>query len=229
MIRHVEYCKGAGGSYHDTTTTTTSSTSSAHGNSGSKHNDITDSKHHTHLSTRSTSDDNSSEGKDTTKRFSIPHIKIATPDIGSTATKKKAATDTKPFTPFSPIRIPLPGNDFTEKKTTHSTKLSHLTPTISDSTDGDPKVGVSPTNHHRSRSVDKSSSTHTKPPFFPPPHIIVNTNEHSSDTRSSSHKDFGRGLLSSSPSPSDLGSDIRSKVDSFIRNSMGGVRHGIFG
>jgi hypothetical protein len=205
--------------YHDTTTTT----SSAHGNSGSKHNDNTDSKHHTHRSTRSASDDNSSEGKDTTKRFSIPHIKIATPDIGSTA------TDTKPFTPFSPIRIPLPSNDFTEKKTTHSTKLSHLAPTISDSTDEDPKVGVSPTNHHHSRSVDKSSSTHTKPPFFPPPHIIVNTKEHSSDTRSSSHTDFGRGLLSSSPSPSDLGSDIRSKVDSFIRNSLGGVRHGIFG
>jgi hypothetical protein len=100
--------------------------------------------------------------------------------------------------------IPLPGNDFTGKKTTtHSTKLS-----TSDSTDQDPKVDVSPTNHH-SRSVDKNSSTDTKP-FFPlPPHIIVNTNEHSSDTRSSSHKDFSRGLLSSSQS--DLGSDIRSK------------------
>jgi hypothetical protein len=208
--------------YHDTTTTT----SSAHGNSGSKHNDNTDSKHHTHRSTRSTSD-NSSEGKDTTKRFSIPHIKIATADIGSTATKKKAATDTKPFTPFSHIRIPLPGNDFTGKTTTtHSTKLS----TSDSTTDEDPKVGVSPTNHHR-RSVDKSSSTHTKP-FFPPPHIIVNAKEHSSDTRSSSHTDFSRGLLSSSSSsqsPSDLGSDIRSKVDSFIRNNLGGVRHGLFG
>ena len=205
--------------YHDTSTTT----SSAHGNSGSKHNDNTDSKHHTHRSMRSTSD-NSLEGKDTTKPFSIPHIKIATADIGFSATKKKAATDTKPFTPFSPIRIPLPGNDFTEKKTIHSTKLS-----TSDSTDEDPREGVSATNHHHSRSVDKSSSTHTKLPLFPPPHIIVNTNGHSSDIRSSSHTDFGRGLLSSSPSPSGLGSDIRSKVDSFIRNSPGGVRHGLFG
>lgn len=191
--------------FHDTT-------SSAHSNSGSKDKGSQDSKRHTHSSTR-TITDNGSEDKDTKQPILPSHINIINADNGSTEKKKassiskvditptndnarsqgkiSSSSDTKRFTPFPPIRIPLSNNDFTGKMTMHSTKLS---------------AGEG----HKSSSSHSITST--------PPHII-STNHVNAGIKSFSRTDDSSKLLLSS----ELGSVIRNKVDSLLKNSIRGI------
>jgi hypothetical protein len=85
------------------------------------------------------------------------------------------------------------------------------------------KVDFFPTNDGSS-SKHKRSSSDTKI-LFPPPHIIVSNNHGSSNAGSSSHIDESSKVSSSS----DFGLGIRNKVNSIIRDTLGGVRHSYFG
>jgi hypothetical protein len=233
--------------YHD-------NTKSSHGNSGSKHDDSTDSKPHTLSSTRTVTH-SSSEDK-------LPHIKkIIATDNESTAKKTTSSTkvhridstndDPKPPKPHS-TKTTSDGSSTTKKKISSTklirtadsgsddkpksdTKLPHIKKIIatdnestankkkSSSTSGESSSGYKKSPNTESSSDHAADSGTTGKKKTKSDIATTNDDSHSKKVKSSHTDDDSKSLSS------DLGSAIRNKVDSIIRDSMGEVGHNLFG
>jgi hypothetical protein len=181
-------------------------TKSSHGNSDSKHDDSTDNKPHTR--TKSVTDSRSED--------KIPRIKFIATDNDSTAKKKTSSTkvdstndDPKPTKPRSTKTI-SDGSSTAKKKTSSTNDES------SSKDKSDPNTESSSDHLADSGSnLKKRTKSGT----------TVSTNDDGN-----SKKDKGSRVNDDSESSlPDLGSTIRNKVDSIIRDSLGEVRHSLFG
>jgi len=204
------------------------------GNSGSKHDNSDDSIHHSHTSTRTVSDD-SSKAKST----SIPtsFIRITFTDNDSTGKKstdssKSSRSDSvddnsKPSSHRTTTSSGDSDSSATKKKTSSNTKLvrAHTTDDSS-SKDNSDSAAKSSSHDGRSSSHNTDNGSTKKKKTTTKSDIARTTNDDSSSKKvRSSHNndDDGDSKSSSSASSSDLGSSIGNKVNSIVRNSLGGL------
>jgi hypothetical protein len=204
------------------------------GNSGSKHDNSDDSIHHSHTSARTVSDDSSK-----VKSTSIPtsFIRITFTDNDSTGKKstdssKSSRSDSvddnsKPSSHRTTTSSGDSDSSATKKKTSSNTKLVRIHATDdSSSKDNSDSAAKSSSHDARSSSHDTDNGSTKKKKTTTKSDIARTTNDDSSSKKvRSSHNndDDGDSKSSSSASSSDLGSSIENKVNSIVRNSLGGL------
>ena len=224
--------------YHDTAAT--SSSSSAHGNSGSKDKSSQTNKPPTHSSSSSSTNDSSppkkvkrsSSSSSGTESSTPPHSSIIvtynnnspqTTKTTSTAKLTKTHSSSDNTSPKTDKSSTATDSGFTGKKksTRTSTTNSDLTPYY---------TGDSGSTRKKHSHLDLTPSVTSD---NSPPKKVKRSSSSSSDSRPSIHSNTNNDGIessaSSASSASDLGSAIRDKVDSIIRNSLGEVKHSLFG
>jgi hypothetical protein len=221
-------------------------TKSSDGNSGTKHHDSTDSKPHSLSSTRGVTD-SSSEDK-------IPPIKkvIAT-DNESTA-KKKITSSTKVHRIDSTNDDPNPhstktttdGSSTAKKKITSTklirtaesgsgdkrksdTKLPHIKKVIATDNESTAKKKITSSTSGESSSGDKKSHNTESSSSHAANSGSTWKKKTKSDIAATNDDSHSKKVKSSHAGDSELGSAIRNKVDSIIRDTMGEVGHNLFG
>jgi hypothetical protein len=166
-----------------------------------------------------------------------PHIKIIPPDSESKTTKKTKTTatseeDVSPPTndnnkpkdknnPDTELSDSYNGFNLKEKRTKSDTKDS-TSDDVGSKDNGDLSTKSS---DHRARNSGSSAVASDNGSREEKKSTATNDDSNSKKGKSS-HTDDGSQSFSSS---SDLASSIRNKVNSIIRNSLGGIGHNLFG
>ena len=196
--------------YHDTTATPSSST---HGNTGSKDKGNQNNKPPTHSSSTSSTNDSSPPKKvkrsssisPDTESSTPPHSRIiVTYNNNSPQTTKTKLTKTHSSSDSSSIKTDK-SSTTTDSGYTGKKKITKTSATNSDSTPYYTTGDSGPT-----KKVKRSSSI-------------------SPDSRSLINGNTNNHVIDSSSLASDLGSAIRDKVHSIIRDSLGESGHSLFG
>jgi hypothetical protein len=223
-------------------------TKSSDGNSGTKHHDSTDSKPHSLSSTRGVTD-SSSEDK-------IHPIKVIATDNESTAKKKTTSStkvhridstndDPKPSKPHS-TKTTTDGSSTPKKKITSTklirtaesgsedkrkseTKLPHIKKIIATDNESTAKKKTTSSTSGESSSGNKKSHNTESSSSHAANSGSTWKKKTKSDIAATNDDSHSKKVKSSHAGDSDLGSDIRDKVDSIIRDTMGEVGHNLFG
>jgi trimeric autotransporter adhesin len=152
------------------------------------------------------------------------------------STKDKSISDTKPF--IHHIISSDSSSSSTKDKSISDTKLSHShgsdsittgdSSSSSSSTKDKHTSDTKPSTHSTTRGTSDSSSTGKKDSSGTKSDITPSNADRSLKKGKSSSSVSSTDHGSKSSSISDLGSAIRNRVDSILRNNLGGVKHSLF-